>query len=404
MPRTEPVRVGLDNDKLNAIDSIATNAIRKGATPGCVVLVAKDGKIAYYKAFGYVNYDSTERVTIETVYDMASVTKICATTLAIMKLFEQGKIDLDKKLGDYVTFVKGSDKENLLIKDILLHQAGLSPFIPFYKETIDSTGIPKAKIYAAVKNDSFPIRVAENLFLRNDWNDTMYHRILQSPLTAAGKYVYSDNDFIFLGRIVEALSGMGLDKFVRKEFYQPLVLSSAGFKPREYMAVNKIAPTEQEPLFRRQLLRGHVHDPGAAMFGGVAGHAGLFSNAYDLAVIMQLLMNGGLFNGKRYLEKETIDIFTAYQSNISRRGLGFDKPEKDNATRREPYPCFSASPATFGHTGFTGTCVWADPKYQLIYIFLSNRITPNGENTKLSTMNVRPSIHEAIYKAFVETK
>ena len=391
--------MGLDNDTLKAVDSIATGAISNAATPGCVVLVAKDGKIAYYKAFGYLNYDSTEKVTTETVYDMASVTKICATTLAIMKLYDQGKIDLNKKLGDYLPFVKGSNKESLCIKDILLHQAGLSPFIPFYKETIDSSGIPNAKIYASAKNDSFPIRVAANLFLRNDWNDTMYQRILQSPLTTAGKYVYSDNDFIFLGKIVEAISGMALDKYLRKEFYQPLVLSTTGFKPREYMAVKKIAPSEKELVFRRQLIRGDVHDPGAAMFGGVAGHAGLFSNAYDMAVIMQMLLNGGTFNGKRYLQKETVDLFTAYHGNLSRRGLGFDKPEKDNATRKEPYPCHSASPATFGHTGFTGTCVWADPKHQLIYIFLSNRLTPDGTNSKLMKMNVRTDILEAVYKA-----
>ena len=198
--------------------------------------------------------------------------------------------------------------------------------------------------------------------------------------------------------MVEAISGMPLDKYVQKEFYQPLVLFTAGFKPREYMAISNIAPTEQEPVFRRQLVRGDVHDPGAAMFAGVAGHAGLFSDAYDMAVIMQLLLNGGIFNGKRYLQKETIDLFTAYRSSNSRRGLGFDKPEKDNYKRPDPYPCLSASPLTFGHTGFTGTCVWADPTYNLIYIFLSNRVTPDGDNTKLSKMNVRSTIQEVVYK------
>jgi len=192
---------------------------------------------------------------------------------------------------------------------------------------------------------------------------------------------------------------MTLDKYVQQEFYQPMVLSSAGFKPREHMALNKIAPTENEPIFRKQQIRGDVHDPGAAMFGGVAGHAGLFSNAYDIAVMMQMLMNGGTFNGKRYLQKETVDLFTAYHSNISRRGLGFDKPEKDNDKRPEPYPCLSASPATFGHTGFTGTCTWADPVNNLVYVFLSNRVCPDGTNPKLGRMNVRPKIHEAIYKA-----
>jgi len=229
----------------------------------------------------------------------------------------------------------------------------------------------------------------------------MYKRILQSPLGANGKYIYSDNDFIFLGKVVEALSGQTLDEYVKTTFYTPLGLTTAGFKPREHFALNRVIPTENEKTFRLQLLRGDVHDPGAAMFGGVAGHAGLFSNAYDLAVIMQMLLNGGTFNGKKYLNKETVELFTAYHSSISRRGYGFDKPEKDNATRPEPYPCLSASPQTFGHTGYTGTCVWADPAKKLIFIFLSNRVNPDGGdvNKKLSNMNVRPKIQEAIYKA-----
>jgi CubicO group peptidase (beta-lactamase class C family) len=366
--------------------------------------VAKDGRIAYQKAFGSFNYDNAVPANIEAVYDMASVTKICATTLAIMKLYEQGKISLLKKLGDYLPSVKGTDKENLNIENILLHQAGLTPFIPFYKETIDSSGNPNPVLYATTKNDSFSIRVAENLFLRKDWDDTMNSRILQSPLGLTGKYVYSDNDFIFLAKVVEAITGTTLDQYVKKYFYQPLGLTTAGFKPREYLPLKRIAPSEQEPVFRKQLIHGDVHDPGAAMFGGVAGHAGLFSDAYDMAVIMQLLLNGGTFNGKRYLQQETIDLFTAYHSNSSRRGLGFDKPEKDNYKRAEPYPALSASPSTFGHTGFTGTCVWADPKYKLVYVFLSNRLTPDGTNNKLLKMNVRTNILEAVYKVFNDQK
>jgi beta-N-acetylhexosaminidase len=236
--------------------------------------------------------------------------------------------------------------------------------------------------------------------MRTAWRDTLYQRILQSPLGVAGKYIYSDNDFIFLGKIVEAVSGLPLNDYVQKEFYKPLGLTTAGFKPGETSLLNRVIPTEEEKNFRRQLLKGDVHDPGAAMFGGVAGHAGLFSNSYDLGVIMQMLLNGGTFNGKRYIRKETIELFTAYHSEISRRGYGFDKPEKDNDKRPEPYPCLSASPLTFGHTGFTGTCVWADPAQQLIFVFLSNRVNPNGgENRKLLDMNVRPKIHEAIYKA-----
>jgi beta-N-acetylhexosaminidase len=365
-----------------------------------VILTVKDGRIAYHKAFGNFNYDKAEPTSILSVYDMASVTKVCATTLAIMKLYDQDKISLNKKLGDYLPVTKGTNKEKLLIKDILLHQAGLVSFIPFYKEIIDSAGIARKDLFATTMSDSFPVKVADSFYMKKEWTDTMFSRILQSPLGPHGKYVYSDNDFIFLAKVVEAITGTTLDKYVQKEFYRPLSLSTAGFKPTEYMPVKNIAPSEQEPVFRKQFVRGNVHDPGAAMFGGVAGHAGLFSDAYDMAVIMQMLLNGGTFNGKRYLQKETIDLFTTYHSKNSRRGLGFDKPEKDNYKREEPYPALSASPATFGHTGFTGTCVWADPKNNLVYVFLSNRLTPDGTNNKLVKMNVRTDILEAFYKAF----
>jgi len=283
---------------------------------------------------------------------------------------------------------------------VLLHQAGLVAYIPFYKETIDDAGVPKYQFYRSAKNDSFSIRVAKDLYMRNDWRDTLYKRILESPLGHTGKYVYSDNDFIFLGKIVEAISGLPLNDYVESTFYRPMGLTTAGFRPLEKYPLQRIIPTEQEKQFRLQLLRGDVHDPGSAMFGEVAGHAGLFSNAYDLAMIMQMLLNGGTINGKRFLQEETINLFTAYHSNGSRRGYGFDKPEKDNRTRPDPYPCLSASPQTFGHTGYTGTCVWADPKYDMLFIFLSNRVNPlGGDNTKLLKMNVRTNIQEAVYKA-----
>ncbi|MEP6711932.1 MAG: glycoside hydrolase family 3 N-terminal domain-containing protein [Ferruginibacter sp.] len=392
---------GFDAVKMNRIDSIANDAIEKNAIPGCVVLVAKDGKIAYRKAFGNYSNEDKKPVTLESVYDMASVTKICATTLAVMKLYDEGKLDLKKKLGDYLPSAKGSNKENLLIEKILLHQAGLVAYIPFYKETLDASGVPFKTLYASLPTDSFSIHVAHNFYLRKDWRDTIYKEILQSPLGPADKYIYSDNDFIFLGKMVEAITGSTLDEYVRKTFYAPMSLSSIGFKPLLRMDTSRIVPTENEKQFRLQLLRGDVHDPGAAMFGGVAGHAGLFSDAYDLAAIMQMLLNGGTYNGKQYLQKETIDLFTAYHSSISRRGYGFDKPEKDNATRAEPYPALSASPLTFGHTGFTGTCVWADPASNLIFIFLSNRVNEPVQDLFLK-MNVRPKINEVIYNAIIK--
>ncbi len=390
---------GLNASTLNKIDYIANDAIKKHATPGCVVLVAKDGKIAFERSYGYTNYDSVQKVSTDMLYDLASVTKISATTVSVMKLYEEGRLDIYKTLGDYLPWVRGSNKENLMLKNILLHQAGLVAWIPFYQETIDKKGHPLPTIYRSTPSDSFSIKVAEDLYMRTDYRDTMYQKILDSKLGEQNKYIYSDNDFIFLGKIVESITGQPLEQYVRDTFYLPLQMRSTTFKPREVVPVNRIAPTENDKAWRQQLLRGDVHDPGSAMFGGVAGHAGLFSNAYDLAQLFQMLLNGGEMNGVRYLNKKTIDYFTAYSSDVSRRGLGFDKPEQDNANRKDPYPTLSASPQTFGHTGFTGTCVWADPASNLLYIFLSNRVTPDGENNKLLKMNVRSNIHELIYDA-----
>jgi len=400
LPLVSPETLGFSAAKLLRIDSICKRAIALQAAPGCVVVVVKDGQVAYEKAFGTLEYNKAEPVYPETIYDLASVTKVCATTISVMKLFDEGKLDLHQTLGFYLPWVRGTDKDSLRIWDIMLHQAGLKDYIPFYAETIskDKDAGPMPGIYSPVTDSAHTIRVAENLYIRTDWEDTMYRRILTSKLGPSGKYVYSDNDFIFMGKIVEALSGQTLDQYAYTNFYQPMSLSTTGFNPRKRFPPNRIAPTEQEVPFRRQLLRGDVHDPGAAMFGGVSGHAGLFSDAYDLAVIMQMLMNGGTMAGQQYIKKETIEYFTAYHSDISRRGLGFDKPEKDNDTRKEPYPCADASPLTFGHTGFTGTCVWADPAKKIVFIFLSNRVNPQ-ESSRLSSLSVRGNIMEDIYQA-----
>lgn len=402
LPPADKDNVDSNLQRFSAIDSIAKVAIAQHATPGIEVMVVKSGRIMYHKAYGYYSYDSTEKVKLETLYDLASVTKICATTMSVMRLYDQGKLDLNKTLGYYLPSVKGTNKENLLIDDILLHQAGLKAFIPFYVETIDTaTGVPYPGFYSKTQSVQYSIPVADTMFMRKDWEDTIYKRILQSEvIPPRKKYIYSDNDFIFLGRVVEAISGKPLQEYVYDEFYRKLGLTTTGFLPLKRFGLESITPTEKEKFFRRQLLRGYVHDPGAAMFGGVAGHAGLYSDAYDLAVLMQMVLNGGSYNGYYFFSPETIKLFTAYNSKISRRGLGFDKPEKDNATSKDPYPSRYASPQTFGHTGFTGTCVWVDPQYDLIYIFLSNRVNPDGgSNLKLSRMNIRSDIQDAIYKA-----
>ena len=392
-------------NKFYQVDSIVSDALDKGAFPGCVILAAKDGKIVYQKAYGHHQYHPGSQLTKpESIFDLASVTKISATTLSIMKLYEQRKIKLNKTLGDYFPGIKGTDKAHLKIEDILLHQAGLVPFIQFYRETIDTTsGIPNPEIYSNSEKPGFNIRIAENLYLRNDWEDTLWRRILISPLGPSHKYVYSDNDFIFLGKIVQIITGMPLEEYVQKTFYTPMGMSTTGFNPRKRFLLNQLVPTEDEyNHFRRQLIWGDVHDEGSSMFGGVAGHAGLFSDARDLSKLYQMLLNGGVLNGKRYLKSNTIKFFTAYHSNVSRRGYGFDKPEKDNATSKDPYPSALASLETFGHTGFTGTCVWVDPKYNIVYIFLSNRVNPTRNNNKLSDLRVRGKIQDAIYKSVLK--
>ena len=385
---------------LHLVDSIALDGIAKKAFPGCVVLAAYKGEIIYHKAFGNFEYGPSPAMRPESIFDMASVTKIAATTVSVMKLYEEGKLQLDKKLRDYLPWVKNTDKEDLKIEDILLHQAGLVPFIAFYKETIDAaTGKPNPAIYSGKPQKGYGVRVAENIYMRNDWQDTMFQRILKSPLGVKNKYVYSDNDFIFLGKIVEEITGMTLDQYAQKAFYNKIGMYTTGFKPRNRFQLDYLVPTETEKHFRQQTTRGDVHDEGASMFGGVSGHAGLFSNAYDMALLYQMILNGGELNGERYLKPETIKLFTSYSSNVSRRGLGFDKPEKDNTLRKDPYPSLLASPEAFGHTGFTGTCVWVDPKYDLVYVFLSNRVFPTRDNGKLSQLGIRGKIQDAIYRA-----
>lgn len=386
------------NDKMAKVDSIIQDAIRQKAAPGMALLVIKDGKIIEQKTYGNMSYEAPEKVTQESVYDMASVTKICATTLSIMKLYDEKKIRLDGTLGDYIPWVRGSNKANITLRDVLLHQAGLKAWIPFYKEISDSVTM-KAKpgYFSKVNNAQYNVKVDDSLYMRTDWRDTMISRILTSTVDARKPYIYSDNDFIFLGEVVKAVSGQSLDQYAWNNFYRPLGFRSTGFNPTAYMKKATIAPTEQDPYFRERLVRGYVHDPGAAMFGGVSGHAGLFSNAYEIAVLMEIIMNKGVINEKRFFSTATIDLFNSYQSSISRRGLGFDKPEKDNATRKVPYPALNISSKTFGHTGFTGTCAWADPEKGLVFVLLANRVHPTAKNT-FGDLNVRGKVMEEIWK------
>jgi beta-N-acetylhexosaminidase len=396
---TVPEKAGMDSRVLERIDSVVHSGIEKGAFPGCQVLVARKGKVIYQKAFGYHTYEKAVPVQNSDIYDLASVTKIAATTLAVMLLEEKGKIDLDRKASHYLKDLRKSNKADIVLRDLLTHTSGLKSWIPFYKKTLDSSVY--GLYYSEKFSDEYPVQVAENLFAHAAMKDSVWQWIKVSDLGVKGKYVYSDLGFFILQRIVETVSGSGLDEYLEKNIYAPLQLANLGFLPRSRFSHDRLTPTEADLQFRRQLITGHVHDPAAALLGGVGGNAGLFGNANDLAVLMQLLLNKGTYNGVRIFEEETVNRFTTYADiKSSRRGLGFDKPEPDQLKPSPCSPC--ASPFSFGHSGFTGTFTWADPRYDLVYVFLSNRVFPDAENTKISRWNIRTDIQDIIYRSFFE--
>lgn len=399
LKRAFPEEAGMSSKVLTQIDSLANNAIQKGAMPGCQILVAKEGKVVYQKSFGHPVYSNADVVKNSNLYDIASVTKVAATTMAAMKLYEQGRLKLFDPISKYLPELKGTNKEDLQIKELMTHQAGLVGWIPLYKDRFKITGVQDT-IYCSEQNDLYQTRVADHIYLNKFYKDTIYHIFDRSPIQNRGKYLYSDLGFIYMQRVIERITGKSLDSLVDSMFYRPLGLGTMTYKPREKFPLNDIIPTEKDTYFRHELIRGDVHDPTAALLGGVSGNAGLFSDANDLAVLLQMLMNGGTYSGKRYLDASTIALFTGKQYENSRRGLGWDKPEPD-ISHGSPASQY-ASPKAYGHTGFTGTCVWADPQYNLIYIFLSNRVYPTEDNNKLVKMNVRTDIHDVIYKSFLK--
>ncbi len=392
-----PLAVGSRPSDLAKIDRLINKAIAKHAFPGCRIMALKDGNVFYDRSFGFQTYNKKIPVTGNTVYDLASVTKIAATTIAVMKLYEQGKINLNATLGKYLPRARRTNKRNIKIKDILLHQGGLHAWIPFYKETLDSTGYPRKDIYRNRPSSLFSIQIMNGMYMNRHWVDTMWKRVYSSKLTNLGRYKYSDLDFIFLQKVVERVSGMPLDRFVYQNFYRPLLMKNTCFNPKRVPLKNPIAPSEYDNYWRYKKVQGYVHDMGAAMFGGVSGHAGLFSTAQDLSVLMQMLLNGGTYNGKRYLKQSTINLFTARNSFISRRGLGFDKPQP-NLNKSQP-TSENCSLRTFGHTGFTGTCIWADPEHNIQFIFLSNRTYPNSKYNLLARMDIREKTQQYIYES-----
>ncbi len=398
---TIPEEVGIDYDDLLAIDTIVEEAIGAKATPGCQILIAKDNKVFFQKSYGFHTYENERPVRNTDIYDLASITKISATTISMMKLVDDKKLKIKKKISRYIPDLRRTDKKNILISDVLLHQAGLKAWIPFYQETLNEEGFCDEH-YCYAPNDNYSIKVANELYIQNSYTDSIWKFIVDSDLRRQKRYVYSDLGFYFNKYIVEQLSEQPLDQYVNATFYAPLGLSTMTYNPINKFPLSRIVPTEADSMFRRQLIHGYVHDQGAAMMGGVAGHAGVFSNANDLAILMQMLLNRGDYGYQNYLSSGVISEFTSKQLTSNRRGLGFDKPEPDTS---KPGPTsIYASPKAFGHSGFTGTCVWADPEYNLVYVFLSNRVHPSADNRTLISTNVRTRIQDVIYQSLAKHK
>ncbi|TPE43772.1 glycosyl hydrolase [Pontibacter mangrovi] len=396
-----PESVGMNSETLAQIDNIATEAIAYAATPGMQVLVVKDGTVVYDKAYGHYTYDGAKPVTKNTIYDIASITKVAATLQAIMFLADQGKINLDDKLVTYLPEVAGTNKANLLMRDILAHQAGLKPGIPTWQKTIDNRKL-KDTYYASTQNDTYMNEVIPGVYSINSMEDSLWAWTVRTPLrakpaNASYDYAYSDLGFYIMKRVAETMLNQPIEDFLDQNIYAPLGLSTLTYTPLLKHPRERIAPTEDDTYFRKNLIRGTVHDQGAAMMGGVGGHAGLFANANDLAILMQMNMNNGNYGGHRYFSTDVVSRFAQQQFDGNRRGLGWDKPALDG---NGPTSAM-ASPSTFGHTGFTGTAAWADPENKLIYIFLSNRVYPDASNNKLVKYNIRTRIHDVIYRAMV---
>lgn len=394
-----PEVVGLNSDTLMKIDSIVEEMIKKRAAPGCQILVAKDGRVVHHKAYGSHAYNN-RKVQLNDVYDVASITKIAATTISLMKLYEDGELDITAPLKKYLPDLDTTNKGDLIISDVLAHHARLLGWLPFYKNTLAGKKLDY-RYYRIDPEDGYSLQVCEKIYLRDDFLDTIYTQIVCSDLRDTNTYRYSDLGFYLFDRLIHNLSGQTLDEYVQKSFYDPMGLRYIGFNPtKKGIPKSMIPPTEKDRYYRNKTVQGYVHDMGAAMQAGVAGHAGLFTNAHDLAIIMQMLINDGTYGGVRLLKPETVERFTKRHPLSTRRGLGFDMKELD--TEKTENMCSEASSQTFGHLGFTGTATWADPANGIVFVFLSNRTYPTMENKKLLTLNYRPKIQSLVYRAMME--
>lgn len=393
-----PENQGMDSRVLQKIDQIAHEAIENGATPGCEVLIARNGRIIYDKTYGHFSYDSLKEVNNNTIYDLASITKVTATLQTVMFLYGQGLMDLDKKAASYLPELKATNKKDMIIRDILTHQAGLWPFVPFWRKT---QGTKLDSIYYRNEySKEYSIQIAPNLYALNSlqdslWKWTLNARVRDKTYRKPYDYTYSDMGYYILQKISERLLNQSMPDFLDQNFYAPMGMNSMGFLPLCRFPEDIIAPTEFDTSWRLSHVRGMVHDQGAALYGGVAGHAGLFSNANDLAKIMQMNLQGGNYGGIKFLEPGVIQSFITKQYMPSRRGIGWDKPTDNAQGPTSRYASFD----TFGHTGFTGTATWADPEFGLVYVFLSNRINPSAENRILLDENIRSRIHDIVYES-----
>lgn len=405
-----PEELGLKSSELASIDEIVHEGLDAKAYPGAQVWVAKSGHVIYHKTFGQQDYTNQQAVKWTDLYDVASVTKIASTLLAVMELDSDGKLSLDDKLGEHLRMTRGTPYEDLILRDILAHQAGLAAWIPFYNKTLVK-GQLRYDLYSKAPSEKYSVEVAKDLYMVEAYIDTIFYRILnRAEVKEKKEYRYSDIGYYFLKELVERYRKEPINEYNQHRFYEPMGMNRTTFLPLEKHALTEIPPTENDQIFRKQLIHGYVHDPGAAMLGGVGGHAGLFANANDLGKLMQMYLQKGTYAGKQYLKPEVIEEYTNCQYcedsipkkvNENRRGAGFDKP----ALHGEPGPtCDCISFESYGHSGFTGTYAWVDPEEELVYIFLSNRVHPSATNSKLVKLNIRTRIQEKLYEAISNMK
>ena len=397
-------KISSENKLEFSADSIITNGIINKAFPGAQLLVAKEGAIVFHKAYGYHTYDSLQPVTLNDLYDLASVTKILGPLPLLMKLYEEGKIELDVPFSSYwKPWQNIKDKKDLTLRQILAHQAGLTPYIVFLNEVMRKDQL-RSRFLSRRPKGNFKKQAYEDLYVANRFQPKMNRMIRRSEVDDLKEYKYSGLAFLLFPQLVEQLAGHSYEYQLTKEFILPLDVPSLGFLPRQKGFPNTIVPTEYDNLYRKALVHGWVHDENASLLGGISGNAGLFGTAHDLFRFMQFYQNYGVLEGQRLLKEETVKEFTKvqYPENDNRRGLGFDKPLLDNANRslEDAYPAPSASPESFGHSGFTGTFVWADPKNQLVFIFLSNRVYPSRTHRNIYDLNIRTSLHEIFYSYY----